>query len=68
VNVRPGQTAHAVLGYVDVQVSPGCHPTTATALRVIPPNTTGSRSAFFPLPVCTNNTVDLTIGRVQAGI
>jgi Protein of unknown function (DUF4232) len=67
VNVRPGETAHAVLGYVDVQVSPGCHPTTATALKVIPPNTTGSRSAFFPLPVCTNNTVDLTIGRVQAG-
>jgi hypothetical protein len=67
VNVRPGGTAHAVLGYVDVQVSPACHPTTATFLKVSPPNSFGSRNAFFPLPVCTDNTRDLTIGLVQSG-
>jgi hypothetical protein len=67
VTVRPGATAHALLGYVDVQVTPGCHPTTATFLKVTPPNTRSSRNAFFPLPVCQTNTVDLTIGRVQSG-
>jgi hypothetical protein len=67
VTVRPGATAHALLGYVDVQVTPGCHPTNATFLKVTPPHTPSSRNAFFPLPVCQTHTVDLTIGRVQSG-
>jgi Protein of unknown function (DUF4232) len=67
VNIWPDGTVHANLGYVDVQVSPGCKPETATFLKVYPPDDFGSRNAFFPLPVCTNNTYDLTIGRVQPG-
>jgi hypothetical protein len=67
VYVAPGGTAHALLGYVDVQVGPPCHPVTATFLRVYPPGNRSARHAFFPLPVCTDRTWDLTIGRVQAG-
>jgi Protein of unknown function (DUF4232) len=68
VNVAPGGTAHALLGYVDVQLSPACRPTTATFLKVIPPNTTAARHAYFPLTVCTTRTFDLTIGRIQSGV
>jgi hypothetical protein len=67
VNILPHGTAHANLGYVDVQVSPGCRPETATFLRVYPPDDTVPRNAFFPLQVCTDHTNDLTIGRVQPG-
>lgn len=68
INIPAGGTAHSYLGYVDVQVYSGCPRATATFLKVYPPDDTGSRSAFFPLPVCTNGTYDLTIGRVQAGV
>jgi hypothetical protein len=67
VNVAPGATAHASLGYVDVQVTPGCRPATATFLKVFPPSNRTARHAFFPLKVCTTRTVDLTIGRIQRG-
>lgn len=67
VNVAPGATAHAMLGYVDVQVSRSCRPVTATFLRVYPPANRNARHAFFPLPVCTTRTWDLTIGRIQYG-
>lgn len=67
INIPAGGTAHSYLGYVDVQVYSGCPQATATYLRVYPPDDTGFRKAYFPLPVCTNNTEDLTIGRVQAG-
>lgn len=67
VNIPVGGTAHALLGYVDVQVSPSCKPTTATFLKVYPPDTTGARHAYFPLKVCTNGTYDLMIGRMQPG-
>jgi hypothetical protein len=49
-------------------VTPQCHPTTATFLKVYPPDDTGYRNAYFPLPACTNTTDYLTIGRVQAGV
>jgi Protein of unknown function (DUF4232) len=67
VNIPPGGTAHATLGYVDVQVNPTCHPARADLLKVFPPNDTGARHAFFDLPVCTTNRIDLTIRRVQPG-
>ncbi len=67
VNIPPGGTAHSFLGYVDIVVDPACHPATATFLKVFPPNGTTARHAFFPLPVCTNKTIDLVIRRVQPG-
>ena len=67
VNIVPGGTAHATLGYVDVQVDPSCHPVRADVLKVFAPNTVVARHAFFDLPVCTTNRIDLTIRRVQPG-
>jgi hypothetical protein len=67
VNIAPNGTAHAVVGYVDAQLGSGCPHTAATFLKVYPPDDTGSRNAWFPLQVCTNNAVDLTIDAVQAG-
>jgi hypothetical protein len=67
VNIPPGGTAHATLGYVDVQVDPTCHPARADVLKVFAPNTVVARHAFFGLPVCTTNRIDLTIRRVQPG-
>jgi hypothetical protein len=67
VNIPPGGTAHSVLRYVDALVDPTCHPKTAFFLKVFPPNDTAARHAFFPLPVCTNKTIDLIIRRVQPG-
>jgi hypothetical protein len=66
VNVPPGGTAHAALGYVVAQLSPSCKPMTAVALKVYPPDNKGARQAFFPLPVCTK-TWTLTVGRIQRG-
>lgn len=67
VNIRPGGIAHAVLGYVDAQISLACLPTVATYLKVYPPGSKGSKNASFPMAVCTTKTRDLTIGRVQQG-
>ena len=63
----PDGTAHSTLGYVDVQVDPSCHPVRADLLKVFAPNTVVARHAFFGLPVCTTNRIDLTIRRVQPG-
>jgi len=67
VTIRPGGTAHAVLGYVDGQISVTCLPTVATYLKVYPPGNKGSKNASFPMAVCSTKTPDLTIGRVQQG-
>lgn len=54
VNIASGGTAHALLGYSDVEVSTsGCKPTTASLLKVYPPNQTSAALTFFSLPVCT---------------
>ena len=66
VNVPPGGTAHAALGYVDAQLSPSCRPATAALLKVTPPASKGARHAFFPLPVCTKAWT-LTVGLIQRG-
>lgn len=68
VSIAPGGTAHSQFGWVDAALTPGCHPKTASYLRVFPPNDLGARRAFFDLQVCTTkNPVDLTIRRVQPG-
>jgi hypothetical protein len=67
VNLRPGVTAHAVVGYVETQLSLTCLPTVATYLKVNPPGNKGSKNTVFPMAVCTTKTWDLTIGRVQPG-
>jgi Protein of unknown function (DUF4232) len=66
VNVPPGGTAHAALGYVDAKLSPSCKPATAALLKVTPPASKGARHAFFPLPVCTKAWT-LTVGLIQRG-
>jgi len=67
VNIPPNGTAHSVLRYVDVQVTPACKPANATYLKVYPPDDRGSRDAYFPAIACTDKTIYLMIGRVQPG-
>lgn len=68
IDVAPGGTAHSFLGYVDIVVDPACKPRPAAFLKVYAPNDTAAKRAFFPLSVCTNGTVDLTVQRVAAGV
>ncbi|HWG03334.1 MAG TPA: DUF4232 domain-containing protein [Trebonia sp.] len=68
VNIGPGQTAHAVLRYADVQVTSGCKPAAGAFLKVYPPDEKGSRLAFFSLPSCTTGAGYLQIERVQPGV
>jgi hypothetical protein len=54
VNIGPGGTVHALLGYGAAQVSTAnCKPKTASYLKVYPPNQTSARHAFFDYPSCT---------------
>jgi len=54
VNIAPGTTAHALLGYGAAEVSTsGCKPQNAALLKVFAPNTKDASHAFFDLPVCT---------------
>jgi hypothetical protein len=71
VTLAPGASAHATLRYVDVQVDkgPGCRATNSTFLRVIPPDQTTSRNAFFEVPACTvKGRVYLEISRIAPGV
>jgi hypothetical protein len=57
VYLAPGATAHTILGYHDVVVStePGCSPvTSATYLRVYPPDQRSATYAAFPFEVCSH--------------
>jgi hypothetical protein len=64
-----GATAHSVLGYVDIAVTPSCKPVTAGFLKAYVPGATGPKRAFFPLSVCTTlKPVDLTVWRFQPGV
>lgn len=67
VNLAPGATAHAVLQYITVQVSPGCHPASAAGLRVYPPGQTSSTGAFWDFPGCSTGPVYLGVGVIQPG-
>jgi hypothetical protein len=68
VNLAPGATAHAMLQYVTVQVSPGCHPVNAAELRIYPPSQTSSTNAFWDLSSCTTGPVYMNVGVIQSGV
>lgn len=71
VTIPAGGTAHAILGWSDGEVytAPGCNRTTASLIRVYPPNQRRATLGFFSLPVCTamKGHVYLTITRIKAG-
>jgi hypothetical protein len=67
IDLAPGATAHSLIGYVGGRVDAACKPESAWYLQVTPPNTGGSKRAFFPLPVCTTSRADLNVRRVAAG-
>lgn len=67
VNLAPGATAHAMLQYITVQVSPGCAPVNAAGLRVYPPDQTSSTRAFWNLASCTKGPVYMNVGVIQPG-
>jgi hypothetical protein len=68
VNLAPGATAHALLQYVVVQVSPGCHPVNAAELKIYPPAQTSSTHAFWDLSSCTTGPVYLDVGVITPGV
>lgn len=54
VNIPAGGTAHSLLSYGNAEVSTsGCKPTTASLIKVYPPNQTRSALGFFSLPACS---------------
>jgi uncharacterized protein DUF4232 len=52
ITLAAGHTAHATLGIVDTGALPNCRPTTASGLRVFPPNQTRSKVIPFPFSAC----------------
>lgn len=69
VVIPAGGTAHALLGYGDVEVSTsGCKPKAAAQLKVYPPNSLTAIDAFFSRPACTvGGHVYLRVAVVQPG-
>jgi len=57
VTLAPDATAHAVLRIVDTAFfsRSACHPENAIALRVYPPNDTGSLNVDFSFSACKNH-------------
>lgn len=54
VTIPAGGTAHADLFWSDGEVyTSGCKPTTASLIKVYPPNQRGYRLGFFDLKACT---------------
>jgi hypothetical protein len=68
VNLAPGATAHAMLQYVVVQLSPSCHPVNAAELSIIPPAQTSSTGAFWDQSSCTTGPVYMAVGVIQPGV
>jgi hypothetical protein len=54
-------TAHSTVGIVDTgALSPGaCHPTTASGLRIYPPNQSASAFVPYPFPACSLSTAKI---------
>jgi uncharacterized protein DUF4232 len=71
VILAPGATAHAVLEYHDVVIgqSPGCHSvSTASELRVYPPDQRTAAHAFFDLQACSHaGPIYMDVGPIQPG-
>jgi hypothetical protein len=70
VVIPAGGTAHALLGYGNVEVSTsGCKPRAAAQLKVYPPNSLTAIDTFFDLPACTvgGSHVYLRVAVIQRG-
>ena len=72
VILAPGTTAHAILAYHDAVIftSPGCQGvSTASELRVYPPNKRTATDALFDFQVCTNpGPIYLSVGPIMPGV
>ena len=69
VTLAPGQTAHAVLQYIQA-VATNCalaQQVPAYELQVNPPNRTLKDHALFDFETCPGNTVYLTVTAIRAG-
>jgi hypothetical protein len=68
ITLRPGQTAHALLGIVEAGIIGGCRAATGSALGVIPPDARRQQViGDFSFPACTNK-VYMRVYPVQSGI
>jgi hypothetical protein len=69
VTIPAGGTAHAVLFWSDAEVyTSGCKPTTASLVKVYPPNQRGYRIGYFDAEVCTlKQHVDLHVSVIRPG-
>jgi hypothetical protein len=65
--ISPGGTVHSLIAYLGSRVVRGCKPENAGFLQVLAPNAGNTKRAYFPLPVCTTDRVDLLVRRVAAG-
>jgi len=70
VTLAPGQTAHAVLQYIqDVATNcPVAQQVPAYELQVNPPHRTAKDHALFDFETCPGSTVYLTVTAIRAGI
>lgn len=69
ITLAPGQTAHAVLQYIQAVASncPVAQQTPAYELKVNPPNRTLTDHALFDFETCPGSTVYLAVTAIRAG-
>ena len=67
IDLRPGATVHATLGYIGVIVDPSCKEETSAFLKVYPPDSTVANRVPEALTVCRTGQSVLTITRVRSG-
>lgn len=71
VTLGPGATAHFLLKITNVMDLQGCHPVTATGLRIFAPNTSKSSFVPFTFKACSTKGIRYMFTRVvrpKAGI
>jgi uncharacterized protein DUF4232 len=69
ITLAPGQTAHAVLQYIQAVATncPVAQQVPAYELQVNPPNRTLTDHALFDFETCPGNTIYLTVTAIRAG-
>ena len=68
VNLAPGATAHSILQYIVVVVSPQCNQKPASMIKVFPPGQTSSATGFWDFESCTTaKPVYLSVEAIQPG-
>ncbi|HLX47620.1 MAG TPA: DUF4232 domain-containing protein [Streptosporangiaceae bacterium] len=68
VNLAPGATAHSILQYEVVAVSPQCKQAPASMIKVYPPDQTSSATGFWDFESCTTaKPVYLSVEAIQPG-